>query len=323
MTPTRFICASLLALAVTAAGHSQATIRLSDKVLQSVTMDAAAKSDVQAFIARAMEYLKSADPSQVRSGRDMISQPMTKGGANNSFRTLFASMILPSLKQVVADGSTFQASNALEAIKSLQSPDSMSYLAEQASTPRQPNATLRLIAASGIALLRTPIDLTTAQADAILKSIGANIATEKDWMVLAYGLQALQSFSTSPRVPKASQNTAQTLLVGALHSLATRLRSDSVDAGMIRAINRCLALNLRDQIPNMSHADAAAATALIEPTLKILKAMAINPPSPEYSEAYAQAGKLADKFLTTLGTRTPSKGTPQKPSGGGSASGQN
>lgn len=315
MSLTHLITASFLAMSMAAIADAQSGVKLSDKLMQSATMDAAAKTQVTAFIASSTELLQSSDPAQVRAGREMITAPMTKGGANDAFRVTFASMALPELKNIVSQGTTFQATNALEVIKSLQSPDSLAFLAEQVSAAKQSNGTLRLVAAAGIAALRTPIDLTTQQADAIVKLIDTSLAGETDWMIASYDLQALQAFTTSPRAPKASQNTAKALLLSRLQAMATQLRSKTLNSGMIRAINRSLALYLQNQIPKLSKAEAGTYTKSLEPTLKILKGLAATPPDAQHAEAYKQVGKLVDKFLTNIPASDSGKPATRRPSG--------
>lgn len=307
----------LLSLASIAQGQQPIT-RLPESLTQSTTIDSVAEKEVATFIAKSMTNLASDDPTTVRNGREMIVQSLSKQSVNPAFRTIFASKVLPGLRKTIADGSAFQATNALEVVKALQSPDAIAFLSEQSSPKKQPNASLRLVAASGLSSLRTPIDLTVAQADGILKMIGASAAQESDWMIASYDLQALQAFSTSPHVPKASQGTARTLLISSLESMVDRLRkaSASTPAGeleLIRAVNRSLATYMRDQVPLATPADAASLAKALEPTLRNIKLLASDPPPSSNVDAYKQAGKTAEKMLVALvpGNSPKPQGKPQ------------
>lgn len=298
MSLIRLITTGVLALSLAPIAHAkQAGIKLSEKVTQSSTIDPAARAEITKFIAQSVKNLKSDDPMTVRTGREMVVNALTKQQVHAAFRPLFASMILPDLTKVIASSSAFQATNALEIVKALQCPDSITLLAEQSAPKNQPNASLRLIAAGGLATMRTPIELTIGQADGVLKVIGSSIAKETDWMVASYDLQALQAFSTSPQVPKASQAMARTLLLTTLNMLVSQIRTGTIESGMIRAVNRSLALYMRDQVPLANAADVSAFMKALEPTLKEIKILASSPPDTKYPDAYAQAGKIADTIM--------------------------
>ena len=290
--------------------------KLSEKITQSTTIDPTTKAEVAKFIALSIQKLNSVDPSDVRSGREMLVSSMTNQQVNPAFRPLFAAMILPDLKKIISSPSAFNATNALEVVKSLQCPDSIVLLADQTVMKNQPNASLRLVAAGGLATLRTPIDLTSGQADGVLKTISSSAAKEADWMVAAYDIQALCTFSTSPKVPKASQAFARTAFVATLGSIVLQIRSKgTVNPEMIRAVNRSLAIYMRDQVPLASQADVASVMKSLEPTLKEIKSLPIPSEPDSLVEAYAQVNKTVDTIQKTFlgGKGSASGGATGKP----------
>ena len=245
----------------------------------------------------------------------MVVSSMTKQQVNSAFRPVFAALILPDLKKIISSASPFQATNALEIVKALQCPDSISLLADQTAVKNQPSSSVRLVAAGGLATLRTPIELTSGQADGILKTIASSLIKETDWMVAAYDLQAFCTFSTSPQVPKASQAFARTAFVNALGYLVTQIRKNPTEGSeMIRAVNRGLAIYMRDQVPLATQADVAAIMKALEPTLKEIKSLPV--PSEELLvEAYKQANKTVDTIQKTFlgGKGSASGGATGKP----------
>ena len=289
--------------------------KLSEKITQSTTIDPTTKAEVAKFIALSIQKLNSVDPSDVRSGREMVVSSMTKQQVNSAFRPVFAALILPDLKKIISSASPFQATNALEIVKALQCPDSISLLADQTAVKNQPSSSVRLVAAGGLATLRTPIELTSGQADGILKTIASSLIKETDWMVAAYDLQAFCTFSTSPQVPKASQAFARTAFVNALGYLVTQIRKNPTEGSeMIRAVNRGLAIYMRDQVPLATQADVAAIMKALEPTLKEIKSLPV--PSEELLvEAYKQANKTVDTIQKTFlgGKGSASGGATGKP----------
>ncbi len=303
MLSARLIIASIIALSLATTAHaSQSSNKLSEKTTTSATIDGPARAEVESFIILAIKNLKSnqTDPFAVRTGREMVVTAMTKQQVSNSFRTVFTAMILPELLKVITEENPFAATNALEVVKVLQCPDSLLLLAEQSSPAKQTNPSLRLVAAGGLATLRTPIELQTSQADGILKIVGANAAKESDWMIAAYDLQTLQSFSTSPQVPKASQATARGLLLSNLASIVTRIRKGTASPSMIRAVGRSLTIYLRDQVPVANPADVATFMTSLEPTLKEIKLLAAKPPAGDDAAAFAQTAKIADTIMVTF-----------------------
>ena len=290
--------------------------KLSEKITQSTTIDPTTKAEVAKFIALSIQKLNSVDPSDVRSGREMVVSSMTKQQVNSAFRPVFAALILPDLKKIISSASPFQATNALEIVKALQCPDSISLLADQTAVKNQPSSSVRLVAAGGLATLRTPIELTSGQADGILKTIASSLIKETDWMVAAYDLQAFCTFSTSPQVPKASQAFARTAFVNALGYLVTQIRKNPTDGSeMIRAVNRSLAIYMRDQVPLASQADVASVMKSLEPTLKEIKSLPIPSEPDSLVEAYAQVNKTVDTIQKTFlgGKGSASGGTTGKP----------
>lgn len=294
---------------ITLAASAQTVLTLSDTIVSSTVLDADGKKEVATFIKATATLLRSQDASQVRKGRESIINTIGKSQANSPFRTLFTALMLPSLKEVIKTGTQLQGVNALEVMRALNSPDSLSALAEQCSLTAQPQPSLRLVASGGLATSILFTDLNTAQADAIVRTLSTCIDREIDWMVTAYELQSLKALATSPRVPKASQGTARVVESSALSTLVNKIRKKSVDAIMIRAVNRTLDAILSGQI------EATDATAMadfgksLEPALKTLIDMAKDPPSTEHAVAFAQSAKLAESLLNNLGgNRKPTKG---------------
>ena len=83
---------------------------------------------------------------------------------------------------------------------------------------------------------------------------------------------------------------------------------------MIRAVNRGLAIYMRDQVPLATQADVAAIMKAIEPTLKEIKRLPV--PSEELLvEAYKQANKTVDTIQKTFlgGKGSASGGATGKP----------
>lgn len=311
MTATRII-STLLSLMIPLAASAQTALTLSDKIVMSTTLDAASTAEVAAFIKASSTLLRSGDAAQVRKGREAIVSTIGKSQANSPFRTLFASMALPSLKEVIKTGTQMQGVNALEAMRALNSPDSLSALVEQCVLTTQPQASLRLVASGCLANSILFTDLNTAQADGIVRALGACIDRESDWMVTAYNLQSLKAIASSPRVPKASQGTARVVESSALSTLVSKIRKKSIDPAMIRAVNRTLDAILSGQIEATDPTAMADFGKSLEPALRSLIAMAKDPPTTDHAAAFAQSAKLARTLLRNLG----GDGKPSKSSSG-------
>ncbi len=314
------VSAASLVLALTAgAAAQQSAPRLPENIVKSQRLDAESEKAVTAFITDVLGKLAGPDSRTVALGREMVVASLNRQPSSPAFRVLFAAKVLPGLKKLVAEGSTFQATNALEVVKVLQCPDSILYLSEQSSPKRQPSQALRLVAANGLANPQSQVDLSTGQVDAILKPIGASIAQESDWMIASYDLQALLALSVSAQVPKASQALARSLLVAGLDGTTTRIRkalansdgSQVSDLQLIRALNRVLAIYLRDRVPVAVPADVATFARSIEPTLKSMASMPSGALEGADAEAFAQAAKTAKRVLSLI---APS-GAPGNPSG--------
>lgn len=319
MTALRTVYFTALAPALAAACCFGAAARqppgkLPEKITQAATIDAAAKPEVDKFIDAIDTSLGSKDPQVVKTAREAAITMLTRQKVSNSFRTSFAALILPRLLKVVEAQNGFTSTNAIEVIEALQCPDSIAALAELSSPESHEHLSTRIVAAAALASLRTPIELQQSQADSIIKDIGANLSKETDWMVAAYDLQALQTFSVFPQVPKQSQATARNLLIGSIGSIVTRVRRGEADASLMRAVQRSLAIYLRDQVPLAAPADVAAYVKGLEPTLKEIKLLAERPPAGATdTTVFAQAAKTADLMLRSFGGAKPAGKTQPKP----------
>ncbi len=317
MTATR-ILSTVLSLMVALEARAQTSPALSEKVVASSTLDGEGKVEVAAFIKATATMLRSADAVQVRRGREAIISSIGKSQPNAPFRTVFASMLLPSLKEIIKTGTQLQGVNALEVMRALNSPDSLSALAEQCSSATQPSESLRLVASGSLASAILFTDLNTAQADAIVRALSACIDRENDWMVTAYDLQSLKALATSPHVPKASQGTARVVESSALALLVSKIRKEKVPPVMIRAVNRTLDSILSGQIEATDPTAMADFGRSLEPALNMLIEMAKNPPTSDHAAAFAQSAKLAETLLRNIGGGKPAKtparaGTVSKP----------
>ncbi len=296
------------------AAAQQPLTKLAETITQAATIDATAKPEVDKFIDAIDKSLGSKDPQAVKTGREMAVTMLTRQKVSNSFRTSFAALLLPRLLKVVEAQNGFTSTNAIEVIEALQCPDSIAALADLSSPESHEHIPTRLVAAAALASVRTPIELQQSQADAIIKDIGANLAKESDWMVTAYDLQALQSFSVLPQAPKQSQSTARNLLIGSLGSIVARVRKGEADAALMRAVHRSLAIYLRDQVPQAAPADVAAYVKGLEPTLKEIKLLAEKPPADATdTAAFQQAAKAADMMLRSFGSSKQSGKPSTKP----------
>lgn len=292
-------------LASTAA--AQAPLTLTDKIVKSSTMDADAKKQVATFIQGATTMLRSDDPSQVRKGRESFTKSIGRPDVNPAFRTAFATMALPGLKEIVGTKAPLQAVNAIESMKVLNCPDSLSALIEQASPAKQKNESLRLAAAAGLSSSIRQTDLNTAQADAMAKALGSSIDKETDWRVTAYEIQALEAMSISPKTPKASQSLARVVQASALNSLIARIRKGQDEGEMIRAVNRSLGFVLSEQVGASDPATMAAFTKSLESGLNTLKDLAKSPPAGQDPALFTQASRMADTLLKTQLPASPAK----------------
>lgn len=305
----------IAALSCVGAAAQQPLAKLPEKITQAPTIDAAAKPEVDKFVDAVNQSLLSKDPQVVKTGREMAVAMLTRQKVSNSFRTSFAALILPQLMKLVEAQQGFTSTNAIEVIEALQCPDSIAALTELSSPESYEHLSTRMVAASALASLRTPIELQQSQADSIIKDIGANLSKETDWMVTAYDLQALQTFSVLPQIPKQSQSTARNLLIGSLGSIVSRVRKGEADASLMRAVHRSLAIYLRDQVPQAAPADVAAYVKGLEPTLKEIKLLAERPPAGTTDPAaFTQAAKTADLMLRSFaGTKPAGKPQPKPP----------
>ncbi len=304
------IISTLLSLTISLAASAQTALTLSDKIVTSTTLDAEGTKEVAAFIKASSTLLRSGDPAQVRKGRESIVGTIGKAQPNSPFRTLFASLVLPSLKEVIKTGTQMQGVNALEAMRALNSPDSLSALVEQCSLTAQPQASLRLVASGCLANSILFTDLNTAQADAIVRALGTCIDRESDWMVTSYNLQSLKALASSPRVPKASQSTARVVEASALSTLVSKIRKRTIDPMMIRAVNRTLDSILSGQIEATDPTAMADFGKSLAPALNSLIAMSKEPPTTEQAAAFVQSAKLAETLLRNLGgDKKPAKGS--------------
>ncbi len=300
MTAARLV-SILVSLTTALAASAQSLPALSDSVVASSALNSEGKVEVAAFIKATSTLLRSADASQVRKGREAITTSIAKSPPNAPFRTVFASLVLPSLKEIVKTGTQLQGVNALEVMRALNSPDSLSALAEQCAPATQPQPSLRLVASGALAQSILFTDLNTAQADSLVRALSACIDREGDWMVTAYDLQAVKALATSPRVPKASQGTARVVESSALTTLVTKIRKKTTDPVMIRAVNRTLDAILSGQIEATDSSAMADFGKSLEPALNMLVAMAKDPPSSDHAAAFGQAAKLAETLLRNLG----------------------
>lgn len=308
------VAIALAGVCCLSASAQQPLAKLPEKITQAPTIDGSAKPEVDKFIDAIDKSLGSKDPQVVKTGREMAVAMLTRQKVSNSFRTSFAALMLPRLLKVVETQNGFTSTNAIEVIEALQCPDSIAALADLSSPASHDHLSTRIVAAAALASLRTPIELQQSQADSIIKDIGANLAQETDWMVTAYDLQALQTFSVLPQVPKQSQATARSLLIGSLGSIVTRVRKGEADASLMRAVHRSLAIYLRDQAPQAAPADVAAYVKGLEPTLKEIKLLAEKPPAGAAdTTAFTQAAKTADLMLRSFGGSKPAGKAQPKP----------
>ncbi len=304
--PVRFICGVFVGLA-TCVASAQVAPAIAEKSLKSSTMDGQAKQEAAAFVQAASTLLRSGDPTQVRRGREAYTRTFSRSDVSPAYRTAFAAMALPSLKEVVATGNPLQGINAIESMKAFNSPDAVSALVEQASPTKQKSASLRLVAASGLGPAIRQTDLNTAQADSIVKGIATYIDRETDWMTLAYEIQALEVMSTSPRTSKDGQATARVLEASAIDALVSKLRKGTAAPDTIRAVNRSLSLILTDQL---GATDAAAMVALkkaLEPSFAALRELAKSPPAGSDAAPFTQAARLAETLQRTQLDTKPAK----------------
>ena len=297
---------------IASVGVAQAPVSIPDRSLKLPTMDAAAKQEAAAFVQAAASLLRSDDPSQVRKGREMYTKTFLRPDVNPAYRTAFASLALPSLKEVVTAEGSLQGLNAIESIKAFNCPDSLSALVDQASPMKQKSVSLRLAAASGIAPAVRATDLNTAQAESVVKAVASYIDKETDWMVLSYEIQAMEVMSVSPRTSKEGQGIARVLEASAISALVTKLRKGTAPPDTIRTINRSLALILSDQLGETDPGAIIAFKKSLDQSLNTLKDLAKTPPENSDAALFAQAGRLAETLQKThVDTKPGGRGTPR------------
>ncbi len=290
---TRAFCPLFLGL-IAAVASAQSPVALQERSIKSATMDAAAKQEANAFVKAAAVLLRSDDPAQVKKGREMYTKTFAKPEMNPAYRTAFASLAVPSLKEIVATEGTMQGINAIEAMKTFNCPDSLTALTEQSSPIKQKSPSLRLTAASGLAPTIRVTELNTAQADSLVKAIAGYIDRETDWMVLAYEIQALEVMSISPKTSREGQGVARVIEASAINALVTKIRKGTAPDDAIRVINRSLTLVLSEQFGATAPADMAALKKSLEPSLTALRDLAASPPTGADAALFVQAGRLAE-----------------------------
>ncbi|MSR29570.1 MAG: hypothetical protein EXS03_08365 [Phycisphaerales bacterium] len=316
MAPQKLPICAVFAALVASTTAAQTGVTLSDRSLKSPTMDASSKQEAAAFVQAAATLLRSDDPSQVRKGREMYVKTFARPEISPAYRTAFAAIALPSLKEVVATEGALQGINAIESIKVFNSPDALTALTEQASPMKQKSPSLRLVATSGLAPAIRSTDLNTAQADSIVKAIASYIDKETDWMVLAYEIQALEVMSTSARTSREGQGTARVLEASAINALVAKIRKGTAAPEMIQVVNRSLALVLSDQLGASDATAMAAFKKSLEPTFSALEYLGKSPPAEGDPALFTQAARLAD---TLQKTRLDSKPGAPRDRGAGTA----
>ena len=303
----------MLTVAPVAVAHAQTVHTIADKSLKSSTMDASAKQEAAEFVRAASTLLSSQDPAQVRRGREMYTRTFSRPDVSPAYRTAFAAIALPSLKEVASTGGALQGINAIEAIKVFNSPDAISALVEQSSPTKQKTPSLRLVAASGLPAAIRQTDLNTAQADSIVKGIAGFIDRETEWMTLAYEIQALAAMSTSPRTAKEGQSAARVTQASAINALVSKIKKGAAAPETIRAVTRSLSMILSEQLGSTDAASMSALKKSLEPTFATLKELAKTPPQGEDAAAFVHAARLAETLQKTQLDSKPTR--PNRPGG--------
>ena len=298
------ICASLLAGAL-AAPHAlgQATRLPSSIVTATRPLTAEESAALAQFLDQNLVKLAASAQDDVRTGRSDLIRVLSQSTATPLFRSECSKALLPRLNEIVESKDLFNATNALEVMRSLCTSDSVLALCKAADPDAQRSAALRLVAASGIPSSIARTTMNDAQAAIVARAMKQAIQSESNWMAATYDFQALFALATSKTVPAPAQKEARKAQVDAIRSLTDRISQGGDDAALVHALWRSLGVVLQQQVALTPAGELAAMNKGLAPVLSKVVAMADSPPkgAGASDSDFREVASVAGNLRTILG----------------------
>lgn len=303
------LCAALLCAAVPGPAALAQSGRIPSSIVSATRpLTPEELGTLGSFLDRNLARLLGKDHEDVRGGRAELIRTLSQSTATPLFRSECAKTLLPRLVEIVQSGDPFAATNALEVMRALGTPDSVLALCKQADPEEQRSPALRLVAASGIpgSIARTPMN--EAQAAIVIRVLKQSIAAESSWMAASYDFQALFSIATAKAVPAAVQKDARKAQVDALKSLADRVAKGGDDAALVHALWRSLGVVLQQQVAMTPAGELTAMSRGLAPVLAKVESMGQEPPKGAGASDgdFREAATVASNLRAILG-RTSSR----------------
>jgi len=296
------ICASLIAVAAPVA-HAQGTRLPSSIITATRPLTADESRTLSEFLDANLVRLSAQDQDGVRSARSELIRALSQSTATPLFRSECAKTLLPRLNEIVDAKDLFAATNALEVMRALCTPDAILALCKAADPDSQRSPALRLVAASGIpsSIDRTPMN--DAQAAIVVRAMRQSIDSESSWMAATYDFQTLFTLATSKKIPANAQKEARKAQVDAIKSLAQRVSNGGDDAALVHALWRSLGVILQQQVAVTPASELAAMNKGLSPVLAKVVAMGGSPPKGAGASDgdFREVASIAENLRTILG----------------------
>lgn len=298
------LCAALLCAVVPAPNALAQAGRLPSSIVSATRpLTPEELGTLGSFLDRNVTKLSAKDLEDVRGGRSELIRTLSQSTATPLFRAECAKSLLPRLSEIVQSGDPFAATNALEVMRALGTPDSVLALCKQADPEEQRSPALRLVAASGIpgSVARTPIN--EAQAAIVIRVLKQAMANETSWMAALYDFQGLFALATAKAIPAAVQRDARKAQVEALKSLTDRVAKGGEDAALVHALWRSLGIVLQQQVALTPAGELTAMSRGLAPVLVKVESMGQTPPKGEGASDsdFREAAAVATNLRAILG----------------------
>lgn len=187
------------------------------------------------------------DPQEVNQARAELISVARSPSATPVFLRAFSERVIAELEPVIAGSDTFRAINALQAIRFLQTPDSVTVILDHADPAREKDSSKRLVAAGLLAAAIADAELNPAQLDGTTRRLASVAATETEWMILLQAMEALDTIARIPDAPATSVALARRSQVSTLEGAISRMKGSPE---LVEAVYRTM-LELRNQLVRM------------------------------------------------------------------------
>lgn len=255
------------------------------------------------FLNQNLTKLSGTDQDAVRSARSDLVRALSQSTATPLFRSECSKAILSRLNEIVDSKDAVSATNALEVMRALCTPESVLALCKAADPDVQRSAALRLVAASGIPSSIARTTMNDAQVAIVVRTMRQAIQSESSWMAATYDFQSLFALATTKSVPAQVQKDARKAQVDAIKSLADRVGKGGDDAALVHALWRSLGVVLQQQVALTPAGELATMNRGLSPVLAKVVAMGTDPPkgAGASDSDFREVAALADNLRTILG----------------------